>query len=167
MICHSLFHKDPICRGYEDENYKKRWDSVDDEHWTYNLSDKRMKQMSRNYLCLQFRILARDMTDANYPLQIGSYNKLNEKGKALVEFNHVCGYARYDLDEESRDASWRTFRDCNPSKCYSIMTGTKAVPLKCRWLDLDGDNKEEIVRTINRKKSRSITNLIRDKLRIN
>ena len=127
-----------------------------------------MKQMSRNSLDLQFRILARDMADANYPLHIGSYNKLNEKGRALVEFNHVCGYARYDLDEESRDASWRTFRDCNPSKCYSIMTGTKAVPLRCRWLDLNGDSKEDIVNKTNGKqKSRGIARMIRDKLRIN
>lgn len=71
-----LIHKGSNCGGYEDENYKKRWDSIDDKDWTYNTADKRMKQMSRHYLGLQFRILARDTTDANYLLQTGSYNKL-------------------------------------------------------------------------------------------
>ena len=49
----------------------------------------------------------------------------------------------------SPNASWRTFRDCNPSKCYSIVTGTRAVPLKCKWLDLDGHSIEDIVDTGN------------------
>ena len=137
--------KDPVCRGYDDENYKNRWWAVNDDHWTYNYSDKRMKQMIRQYTELQYRLLARDMVDAKYPLQIGTYNKLNEKGKALVEFNQVCGYARYDLDWKSPEASWRTFRDCNPTKCYSILTGTRAVPLKCHWLDMKGDAIDDIV----------------------
>ena len=101
--------------------------------------------MIRQYIELQYRLLARDMVDAKYPLQIGTYNKLNEKGKALVEFNEVCGYARYDLDWKSPEASWRTFRDCNPTTCYSILTGTRAVPLKSHWLDLKGDAIDDIV----------------------
>ena len=137
--------KDPVCRGYDDENYKNRWWAVNDDHWTYTYSDKRMKQMIRQYIELQYRLLARDMVDAKYPLQIGTYNKLNEKGKALVEFNEVCGYARYDLDWKSPEASWRTFRDCNPTTCYSILTGTRAVPLKSHWLDLKGDAIDDIV----------------------
>ena len=157
--------EDPSCRGYCDENYKKRWWLVDDNHWSNNMSDKRVKQMEEKYLDLQFRILARDMVDANYPLQIGTYSKLNDKGKALVAFNVVCGYARYNLDEESPDASWRTFRDCNPSKCYSLFTGTKAVPLKCHWLDLDDDSKDGIVDKLPPKpKSRGVMRMIRGKI---
>jgi hypothetical protein len=158
---------DPICRGYDDENYKNRWWQVDDDHWTYSSSDTRMTQMERNYLNLQFRILARDMVDAKYPLQLGTYHKLNEKGNAFVEFNEACGHARYDLEEGSPDASWRTYRDCNPSKCYSIMTGTKAAPLKGHWLDLEGHGKEEIVdATAPKQKARGIAGRLRDKLRI-
>lgn len=162
--------KDPIARGYYCENYRKRWCKVSDSHWSCETSDKRVKQMDKSHLDLQFRILARDIVDVKYPLQIGSYEKLNEKGKALVEFNHICGHARYDLDEGSSDADWKTFRDCNPSKCYSIMTGTKAVPLKCHWLDLDGDGVDDIVDddTSRRKQKglRGVTAVIRDKLRM-
>merc|ERR1719491_536499 len=101
-----------------------------------------MIQIHQALFDFQYRIMARDMCDANYPFTIGSYKKLNEKGKSLVTFSLACHAARHELDEESSDAKWRTFRDCNPSKCYSIMTGTKAVPLKCRWLDLDDTRKE-------------------------
>lgn len=165
--------KDPICRGYDDENYRKRWWQVDDDHWSNDARDRRMKRMDGRYLDLQFRILARDMLDAKYPLRIGSYKKLNGKGRALVEFNMVCGRARYDLDGRSPDAPWRTFRDCDPSGCYSIMTGTRAAPLKCRWLDIDGQGKEDIVDTTlicnsrRRKKRRGLVEIILSKLRIN
>jgi hypothetical protein len=115
---------DPICRGYDDENYESRWWEVDDDHWTCSSSDTRMTQM-------KFRMPARDMVDAKHPLQLGTCNELNEKGNAFVEFNEACGHARRDLEEGSPDASWKTHRDCNPSKCCSIMTGTKAAPLKC------------------------------------
>jgi len=143
----SLLHavKNPSTREECDENYKKRWGLVDDHHWSYDYSDERVVHMSKNYCDLQCRILARDMVDSKYPLQIGTYDKLNEEGKAMVEFDHASSLARYDLDEKSANASWRTFRDCNPSKCYSIRTGTKAVPLKCRWLYLDGESVEDIV----------------------
>ena len=159
--------EEPYCREYAEENYRKRWWKVDDDHWSYNTSDKRSKQMNKTYLDLQFRVLARDMVDCKYPLQIGTHQKLNEKGKALVLFNEVCGYARYDLDEESPDASWRTFRDCNPAKCYSIMTGTKTVPLKCHWLDLQGQSKDDIVdNSTTKQKKKSVTGMLKEKLRL-
>ena len=137
--------QDPLCRGYDDENYKNRWWAVNGDHWSYNFYDNRIIQMNQQYTDLQYRLLARDMVDAKYPLHIGTHKKLNTKGEALVEFNHVCGYARYDLDWKSPESSWRTFRDCDPTKCYSILTGTRAVPLKSHWLDLEGDGIDGIV----------------------
>jgi hypothetical protein len=120
-----------------DMNYKQRWWNVSDNHWTYDHFDERSIQFYKQYYRLQYQILARDMIDSNYPLNIGTYGELNEKGEALVKFNIDSSYARYNLDGESPDAEWRTFRDCDPSNCYSIFSGTKAVPLKCHWLDLD------------------------------
>lgn len=149
--------KDPYCRNYNEENYKKRWWSVDDAHWSCDSHDERMVQMSKNYIDVQYRIMARDMQDAEYPLDIGNYSKLNEKGEALVEFNHVCGVARTALDPEAKDASWRTFRDCNPSTFFSIMTGTKAASLKCRWMDLEGQSKDDIVHTAAKRKREGFT----------
>lgn len=49
----------------------------------------------------------------------------------------ASGHSRYEMDQDSPDASWRTFRDHDPSNFRSIFTGTKAVPLKGRWLELD------------------------------
>lgn len=149
--------KDPYCRYYYDENYQKRWWSVDDSHWSCNLHDKRMLQMSKNFIDVQYRIMARDMQDAKYPLDIGNYCKLNEKGEALVEFNHVCGVARTALDPEAEDALWRTFRDCDPSTFYSIATDTKAAPLKCRWMDIEGQSKDDMIHTAAKRKRDGVT----------
>lgn len=141
------FLDDPYWR-YSEENFRKRWLDVDEEHWSCDTSDKRVYKMLKNYLAKGIQKLARDCFDAKYPLHIGSYENLNEIGKAFVEFNLVDSYHRYDLDEESPEASWKTFRDCDPSsKIYSVMTGTKAVPLKYRWLDIHGECKEDIVHT--------------------
>jgi len=137
----------PFWRYYE-ENYMNRWYDIDDDHWSYDVSDKRMIDMLKDYFAKDMKIVARDCCDAKHPLQIGTYENLNERGEAFVEFNLVDSFHRYDLDEESPDSSWKTFRDFDPSnKIYSVMTGTKAVPLKCRWLDIDGECKEDIVPT--------------------
>jgi len=92
------------------------------------------------------RLLTRDMQDAKYPTQIGTFSKLNEKGRSFVNLDVGSLHARTCLNKDSPDASWRTFRDeKNPSKYCSIMTGTRAAPLKCRWLDLNGCSVDEIV----------------------
>ena len=137
--------EDPVAREYMDENYKLRWREVDDDHWAENPRDKRTKKMFKNFLDLEYRKFARDMVDSNYPLHIGTHEKLNEKGRALVEFNVVCSDARVDLDDESKDADWKTFRDCDVSKVYSIMTGTRTAPLKTKWLELEGHGVKDIV----------------------
>mmetsp|Transcript_26047 Transcript_26047/g.55997 ORF Transcript_26047/g.55997 Transcript_26047/m.55997 type:complete len:628 (+) Transcript_26047:172-2055(+) len=129
---------DPYFRLLHDSNYAKQWCmAIGDDHWAEDHSNRRSKDLERSHLDLQYRFLARDAQDSGYPLQLGTFEKLNKKGKALVECNMVVDYARYDLNEDSADASWRTFRDCDPSKCKSIFTGTRAVPLKRHWLDLD------------------------------
>jgi hypothetical protein len=129
---------DVMLRYQLDMNYKQRWWNVDEDHWTYDHFDKRNKQFYKDYYQLQYQILARDMVDSKYPLIIGSYEELNEKGEAFVNFNIQSSYARYSLDEESPDADWRTFRDCSVPDCYcSVFTGTKGAPLKCHWLDLN------------------------------
>ena len=82
---------------------------------------------------------------SGYPLDFGTYEKLNKKGKALASMNLIAECARYDMDDDSPDASWRTFRDCNPSKCCSIFTGTRAAPFKCPWLELESCKTTDIV----------------------
>lgn len=136
---------DPYWRCYE-ENYKLRWSAVDEDHWSNDASDKRLCEMEKTYLTKDMQVLARNGSDAKHPLQIGTYENLNDVGKAFVAFNLVDSYHRHGLDEESPEASWKTFRDFDPSgKVYSVMTSTKAVPLKCRWLNIDGECKEDII----------------------
>jgi thioredoxin reductase len=126
-----------MLRYHLDMNYKEKWWNVDDDHWSYNHFDDRSMQNYQQYYDLQYRILARDMTDAKYPLNIGTYEQLNDTGEALVKFNIESSYNRYKLDEESSDAKWRTFRDADVADFYcSVFTGTRGVQLKCHWLDL-------------------------------
>ena len=63
--------------------------------------------------------------------------------------NLVTGFdsRQVELVAGSQDSYWKTFRDCNPSKIHSIITGTKAVPFKCNWLDLEGDSVDDICGT--------------------
>ena len=136
---------DVMLRYQLDMNFKQKWWNVDEDHWTYDHFDKRSKQFYQDYYQLQYSILARDMIDSKYPLNIGSYDKLNEKGEALVKFNIECSYARYRLDENSVDAEWKTFRDSDLSDCYcSIFTGTMGVPLKSHWLDLNEEEYDHV-----------------------
>jgi hypothetical protein len=137
---------DPLYRYNSDYNYERRWKEViDDDHWSEDLSDHRMKVLIRNFWGLQYRLLARDASDSGYPLDIGTYDRLNRKGEALVSMNTTSECERYDMDEDSPDAEWRTFRDCAPSKFRSILTGTKATPLKHCWLDFEGCDEIDIV----------------------
>jgi hypothetical protein len=145
--------QDPYIRVEIDKNYDDHWDDSrdddDDDHWLNQFGDKRAREMDTNTLTLQYRFLARDMIDASYPLDLGTYKKLNGKGKALVEMEVVSGFDFHSVElvEGSRDSSWKTFRDGNPTNIRSIMTGTKAIPFKCHWLDLEGDGVDDICGT--------------------
>ena len=86
-----------------------------------------------------------DASDSGYPLDIGTFEKLNEKGRGLVTANMISEYARYNMDKDSPDAEWRTFRDHNPSGCRSIFTGVRSVPLKCCWMELESCELIDIV----------------------
>eukprot|EP00585_Thalassiosira_rotula_P001324 CAMPEP_0196146124 /NCGR_PEP_ID=MMETSP0910-20130528/22266_1 /TAXON_ID=49265 /ORGANISM="Thalassiosira rotula, Strain GSO102" /LENGTH=626 /DNA_ID=CAMNT_0041408267 /DNA_START=21 /DNA_END=1901 /DNA_ORIENTATION=- len=142
-------YKNPSVRYDSEENYGEHWYSFakkHEDHWSNDLSDERAKQLGRDHGDFNFRLLARDMQDVKYPTQIGTFSKLNEKGRSFVNLGVGSDNARTCLNKDSPDASWRTFRDeKNPSKYCSIMTGTRAAPLKCRWLDLNGCSVDEIV----------------------
>ena len=118
---------------------------IDDNHWSNDHSDPRTKSLV--YKCsLEFlyRFLARDAVDTGYPLHLGIYEKLNQKGRELVSFNTLSSYTRLELDEDSPATSWRTFRDHAPLS-YSTFTGGKSAPLKCQWSDLGGCKLTDIV----------------------
>ena len=45
-LLHAL--EDPMLRGDDEENYKNRWWQVNDDHWSFDVHDKRTKQMSKS-----------------------------------------------------------------------------------------------------------------------
>eukprot|EP00986_Skeletonema_menzelii_P012983 scaffold7348_cov144-Skeletonema_menzelii.AAC.5 len=143
--------QDPYLRIEIDENYENQFDTLydDDEHFVNHFGTKEGRELEMNSSIVGFRILARDILDARYPLDLGTPQELNSKAKALVEMDLITGYDAHQVElvDGSRDSYWKTFRDCNPSKIHSIITGTKAVPFKCNWLDLEGDSVDDICGT--------------------
>jgi Flavin-binding monooxygenase-like len=83
----------------------------------------------------QLRLLSRLMQEAEYPLQLGTYEQLNDLGRLFTDID--CHYSR--LADTSAEAG-TTFRDVPPEQCAkirSVFTGAVPVPLKGKWLDMD------------------------------
>lgn len=133
----------PIIRADIDRSYCDAWDKApsmeDEEHWFYQHGHEKKRDLERNLCLSEYRFLAKDIMDCNYPLDIGTYHELNEKGQAFVEISLS------DFDAHQVDlVKGMTFRDHNPVNIRSVMTGTMAVPLKQPWLELEGDNPDDI-----------------------
>lgn len=145
------------------QDYKEKLTELFDKdsgHWLNNYFSPQTQSLTEEFWGVQYRFLAREAVDSGYPLDLGTFEKLNERGEALVSFNVIGEHFRYGMDKDSPDAEWRTFRDGDPAGCYSIFTGTPSVALKGRWLDLESCNKQDIVeqqsvRTMERKKPRT------------
>jgi len=78
---------------------------------------------------------------------VGTMDELNEKGENLVYMACHDASARFELEEcDEVTEAWKTFRDQDPSPYSSLITGTKSVPLKGKWLEIDDEGN----RTINK-----------------
>lgn len=134
------FMDDPGTRfDCDDGNYRElylRQMEILGARWDEDQIQKQYYALSRQHYEASYRYLAREAQDAGYPVDFGTLDALNEKGHSLVACQLASEVGRYKLDEASPDAAWRTFRD-NDTSNVSIFTGTAAVPLKRRWLDLD------------------------------
>jgi cation diffusion facilitator CzcD-associated flavoprotein CzcO len=88
---------------------------------------------------LYFRMLARTMQEAKYPVSFGTFEEFNEIAKTVMSNDTLVYNHRIVLDPDNEDENtWRTFRDyADANKFRSIFTGTEAVPLPGRWIDLD------------------------------
>ena len=135
--------QDPYYRSEIDKSYCEAWDKApameDEEHWYYQHGHEKKRDLERNFALFECRFLARDILDAKYPFDIGTYHELNEKGKAFVEIS-LSSFDAHEVDL----VKGMTFRDHNPVNIRSVMTGTKAIPLKQPWLELEGDSPEDI-----------------------
>jgi len=129
-------------RSYIDRNYQnlcyefecKVEEEMDNDHWTNNPDDPRMTHFTKEGIEFTMRRFAQEMKDANYPVQFGSLDGLNEKGKLLSQMVLVNDLQRTKI---AKKTTWETFRDIDPTGFASIHTGTLAVPLKARWMDID------------------------------
>lgn len=99
----------------------------------HNLSEKQEIKEEKGYVRLSINILADEMKIAKYPQSLKSSDKLNEDGELLVKMLFLSLIARTTMIK----SDWKTFRDLDPTEFKSIITGTPAVPLKKRWLDID------------------------------
>ena len=89
---------------------------------------------------IYYRHLARQMQEANYPVSYGSYNDLNETACTIIKYNEWSYYHRASMDDEARENP-QTFRDYDDGEAFrSLFTGTRAVSLKQRWLDIDASD---------------------------
>ena len=130
----------PYLRYYMDSNFNERVDAVwDDENPDFS---KAWSAACKEYYEYTVKLLAHELEFAQYPVNIGNLDELNEKGSALVKFNALSSGHRYILTKDyMKENQMKTFRDCNdPDKFYSIFTGTKAHGLPKLWLDIELGN---------------------------
>ena len=126
-------------RYYLDKNYSSACANFPEDHWYHDTCSEGYKTYLREWGSFVIKSLTRDQIDAGYPIKFGCKEKLNEIGERLLDNYVADSRSRYLLCEDDEDSKWRTFRDVEPSRFTSLFTGTKAVPLKGRWLDIDDD----------------------------
>lgn len=150
-----------------DCNFVEACDEVPEDTWYYDVLSPQYKEFSRETESYGILILARDMAESDYPLQIGTYTPslattsenggtidgyagrkvptvtgdyvLNETGQAFLDMAMASTIARYELKcHTAKEREWRTYRD-DPTIFRSIFTGTQALPLPGKWLELDNE----------------------------
>ena len=133
----------PYARYYMDPNFREAWSSLDGAWDDYLTNDDHPYWVSQgDYSKYDLLLMARTLKDAKYPVDIGNYTLLNEQGQNLRNFQLLSSEHRANLDPlNPEENEWKTFRDAdNADKFFSIFTGTKAVPLNQRWIEIDETN---------------------------
>ena len=118
------------------EPFSRQMDLIS-AHWEEDQYRQQYYSLLEHHYDIYYRYLAREAMDSGYPVDFGTVENLNEKGRSLIDSSVAGDKHHFELDEDSPDAAWRTFRDGDPSTCISIFTGAGAVPLKCPWLELE------------------------------
>jgi hypothetical protein len=119
-----------------DRNYFEAMFDLGDEHWSDNYDDPRTIQINEEYLGYYIGLIARNLRDSKYPVDLGTFSNLSELGEKLVQLGMHNLMFRHLLDPESDESTWRTYRDANPQPLRSIYTGQESVALPKPWLEL-------------------------------
>lgn len=121
-----------------DENYCKAVEALDIWPEEYGERSIPWDECEMEWVQDQMNRMAAIFYEAKYPFQIGTREKLNKEGQTLLDFGMLDYYNRRDLKPSEDEKDWRTFRDDpHPEKFFSLFTGTKAVPLEDRWMNID------------------------------
>merc|ERR1712224_803782 len=108
--------------------------------WSNSYKDERMIFQLKEFIDWNWRYCAHLMKYCCYPVDIGDCNMLNEKGKNYVEISLADALCRTELNTESEDSRWKTFRDIDDtSNRISTFTGAVAVPFTRPWLELNDE----------------------------
>jgi thioredoxin reductase len=140
----------------EDVDEKDEHDDDDDDDDTSNASEEEqsshvtfsdsdlLETIQAEHDTYQFQLLASTMEEAGYPLNIGTIDGLNEKGRAWQTFGDLwMAHKSHRTKKELKRDPLKTFRDCDDSEqFYSLFTGTPAVPLKEKWLSMMEEEEE-------------------------
>jgi thioredoxin reductase len=132
----------PYFRYLTDDNYWKKVDNLEN-FWSDDpeVRSPVWDEVEYEEYIQATKMLARVMQEAKYPWSIGTYEELNENGKELIRLGDLAYEHRANLKPVGDEKDWRTFRDVdNAGEFASLFTGTKAVPLDGRWMDMDNDD---------------------------
>lgn len=129
----------PYLRWEIDMNYFDAINELPHNHWSDGWSDPRAKELMEQYARHLVGALARNMRNAKYPVDFGTAETLNDLGNKFFQLLLRKISSRRELDPDSKEAEWRTYRDADPLTFESIYTGQAAAPLPKRWLELDLD----------------------------
>uniref|UniRef100_A0A7S3VAU8 Uncharacterized protein n=1 Tax=Chaetoceros debilis TaxID=122233 RepID=A0A7S3VAU8_9STRA len=99
--------------------------------------DPRVERIEYECQVHAVKCVARAMEDARYPISFGTNGELNKMGKRMLHHSVLDMDARNSIPKQ--DKGWRTFRDTDTDKYSSMITGTKPIALKGRWIDIDID----------------------------
>lgn len=136
--CFDSLKQDPFLRYLMDSSYFEAFNEAHSEHED-SMDPIYEEDELENETSFACRRLARLMEEAKYPVSYGTYDELNEIAKTLLKYEVLSTEHRATLDPDNESENeWRTFRDCKDAHLFrSIFTGTEAVSLKQRWLDID------------------------------
>ena len=133
----------PYVRYCVDRNFQDAyWATLDPGGHDLVYYDRLYYKSYPDYKLMHFRVCARTMQEARYPVSYGTYENPNEIVTKILEASSWGYYHRAELDPTNEEENfWRTFRDVkNPERHCSIFTGIPSVPLKGKWIDLDASD---------------------------
>lgn len=123
------------------------WANADPDEKKLSYYERAFYKSAPEYSKMYYRLAARTMEDAKYPMSYGSYEQVNELAEQCLQ-SSLWGYEhRSSLNQCNEDGrSWMTFRDVKDTERHcSMFTGSKSVPLKKKWLESEAGDERSIL----------------------